>query len=93
MSVAVLLAVAAAISAAAAITEALAVPRGVSNSSRSTRSSRHTPDPRMGRMAGMTVLLARLARRAGMRAAPGDLDARIAAAGAPSASAPTTSSR
>jgi tight adherence protein C len=31
----------------------------------------------------MTVLLARLSRRVGMRAAPGDLDARIAAAGAP----------
>jgi tight adherence protein C len=31
----------------------------------------------------MTVLLARLARRAGLRAAPGDLEARIAAAGEP----------
>ena len=31
----------------------------------------------------MTVLLARLARRAGLRAAPRDLEARIAAAGAP----------
>ncbi len=34
-------------------------------------------------IAGMTVLAARLARRAGVRAAPGDLEARIAAAGAP----------
>ena len=82
VSAAVLLAVAAAISAAAAIAEALSTARGVSNSSRSTRSDRHTR-PRMGRLAGMTVLLARLARRAGMRAAPRDLDARIAAAGAP----------
>jgi tight adherence protein C len=31
----------------------------------------------------MTVLLARLARRAGLRTAPGDLEARVAAAGAP----------
>ena len=83
MSVAVVLAVAAAVSAAAAIAEALAVPRGVSNSSRSTRWTRHTTHPPIGRLAGMTVLLARLARRTGMRAAPRDLDARIAAAGAP----------
>jgi tight adherence protein C len=36
----------------------------------------------------MTVLLARLARRAGTRAPPGDLEARIAAAGAPLGLAP-----
>ena len=72
MSVALLLAVAAAISAAAAITDGLTAPR------RPRRTA-----PAMGHLAGMTVLLARIARRAGRRAAPRDLDARIAAAGAP----------
>jgi len=72
VSAAVVLAVAAAISAAAAITELLSSPR-----------RRRTASARVGHLAGMTVLLARLARRAGMRAAPGDLDARILAAGAP----------
>ncbi|MDX6718883.1 MAG: tight adherence protein [Solirubrobacteraceae bacterium] len=38
---------------------------------------------RAGRLGAMTVLLARIARRAGVRAAPPDLHARIAAAGAP----------
>jgi len=72
VSPAALLAVAAAVSAAAAITDVLTAPR---------RARLHAPP--IGRLAGMTVLLARLARRAGMRAAPRDLDARIAAAGAP----------
>ena len=72
MSAAVLLAAAAGISAAAAVTELLTAPR------RPRRAA-----PPIGRLAGMTVLLARLARRAGQRAAPRDLEARIAAAGAP----------
>ena len=72
MSAAVLLAAAAGLSAAAAVTELLTAPR------RPRRAA-----PRVGRLAGMTVLLARLARRAGQRAAPRDLEARIAAAGAP----------
>jgi len=75
VSPAILLAVAAAVSAAAAMTELLAAPR------RGRRAA-----PQIGHLAGMTVLLARLARlarRAGRRAAPRDLEARLAAAGAP----------
>jgi tight adherence protein C len=58
--------------AAASIVELAAIPRG----------------PRRARLAGghlgaMTVLLARIARGAGVRAAPRDLEARIAAAGTP----------
>lgn len=74
MSVAVLLAVAAAVSAAAAMTELLAAPR------RPRRAA-----PPIGHLAGMTVLLGRIARRAGSRVAPGDLETRLAAAGAPAA--------
>jgi len=74
VSVALLLAVGAAISAAAAVTEVLTAPRR-------PRPSRTAA--RMGHLGAMTVLLARIARRAGRRAAPRDLDARIAAAGAP----------
>jgi tight adherence protein C len=79
---ALLLALAAAISAAAAITELLTAPR------RAHPRPRPRPRPtdearRIGHLAGMTVLLARIARRAGRRAAPRDLDARLAAAGAP----------
>jgi len=74
VSIALLLAVGAAISAAAAVTEVLTAPRR-------PRSSRTAA--RMGHLGAMTVLLARIARRAGRRAAPRDLDARIAAAGAP----------
>lgn len=75
MSAALLLAVAAAVCAAAALAEwACAAPRA-------------RPRARAGagrsHLAGMTVLLARLARRAGVRVAPRDLEARIAAAGAP----------
>lgn len=74
MSPALLLAVAAAVSAAAAITDLLTAPGP----------SRARPAaPRIGHLAGMAVLLARIARRAGVRAAPRDLDARLAAAGAP----------
>ena len=74
MSIALLLAVGAAISAAAAVTELLTAPRR-------PRPSRTAA--RIGHLGAMTVLLARIARRAGRRAAPRDLDARIAAAGAP----------
>ena len=74
MSVALLLAIGAAISAAAAVTEVLTAPRR-------PRPSRTAA--RIGHLGAMTVLLARIARRAGRRAAPRDLDARIAAAGAP----------
>ena len=77
MSAAVLLAIAAAGCAAAAITEFLTAPR------RPRAGPGPRPAPAIGHLAGMTVLLARIARRAGLRAAPRDLDARIAAAGAP----------
>ena len=79
VSIAVLLAAAAGACAAAAIVEWLVVPRR-----RAPRAARAAaPRARRSRSAAMTVLLARLARRAGVRAAPGDLEARIAAAGAP----------
>ena len=75
MSVAVLLAVGAGACAAAAIAEWLGAPR---------RAGRpNAGDDRRSHLAGMTVLAARIARRAGVRTAPGDLEARIAAAGAP----------
>jgi tight adherence protein C len=72
MTAAVLLAAAAGICAAAAIAELASAPRR----SRAAR-------PRGGHLAGMTVLLARIARRAGVRAAPRDAAARLAAAGEP----------
>jgi tight adherence protein C len=70
-----LLAGLAGILAAAAIVEFVGAPR----------SARGAPRARLpgGHLGGMTILLARIARRAGMRAAPADLHARIAAAGAP----------
>jgi tight adherence protein C len=74
VTAAVALAAAAGVCAAAAIAELAAAPR------------RPRGRPRLalaGHVGGMTVLLARLARRAGVRAAPRDLEARIAAAGAP----------
>ena len=75
MSGAALLALAAGICAAAAIADWTAArPR-----QRGPRAAR----PARSHLAGMTVLLARVARRAGLRAAPGELEARIAAAGAP----------
>jgi len=74
VSVAVLLAAAAGACLAAALADVLAAPPR----------RRPTPAaPRIGHLAGMTVLLARIARRAGVRAAPRDLEARIAAAGFP----------
>ncbi len=74
MSVALLLAAGAAISAAAALTDLLSAPR---------RPPPSPTAPRIGHLGAMTVLLARVARRAGRRAPARDLDARIAAAGAP----------
>ncbi len=75
VSVAALLAAGAGACAAAAIAEWLgrARPRPRPDAGADGRSH----------IAGMTVLAARIARRAGVRAAPGDLEARIAAAGAP----------
>ena len=76
VSGAALLAAAAGACAAVAIVEWLAVPRR----SRSRAAREHGALSHVG---GITVLLARLARHAGVRAAPRDLEARIAAAGAP----------
>ena len=75
MSIAVLLAAAAGTCLAAAIADVLADPP--------RRRSAPAAAPGIGHLAGMTVLLARIARRAGVRAAPRDLEARIAAAGTP----------
>lgn len=72
MSVTILLAVGAAVSAAAAITDLLTAPRRA-----------HRATARVGHLGNMTVLLARIARRAATHARPRDLDARITAAGAP----------
>ncbi len=72
MTAAVALAGAAGVCAAAAIADLAAAPR------------RARPQRVIaGHLGGMTVSFARLARRAGVRAAPRDLQARIAAAGAP----------
>ncbi|HEY0345263.1 MAG TPA: type II secretion system F family protein [Solirubrobacteraceae bacterium] len=70
MTLAVPLAATAGICAAAAIAELVALPRA----------ARHGG---AGRLGGMTLLLARLARRAGVRGDRRDLQARLAAAGAP----------
>jgi tight adherence protein C len=75
VTIAVLLAALAGVCVAAAIGELAGAPRAGSR----TRASR----ARGGHLGAMTVLLARIARRAGVRAAPSDLQARIAAAGAP----------
>jgi tight adherence protein C len=72
MTLAVPLAAAAGICAATAIAELAAVPRAP----RSVR-------PRGGHLGGMTILLARIARRAGVRADRRELRARVAAAGSP----------
>jgi len=76
VSGAVLLAAAAGACLAAAIADVLTDPPR-------RRRQAHATAPRIGHLAGMTVLLARIARRAGVRAAPRDLEARIAAAGTP----------
>jgi tight adherence protein C len=72
MTVAVPLAAAAGICAATAIAELATLPRRA-----------RAPRQAGGHLGGMTVLLARLARRAGVRAGPRDLAARLAAAGSP----------
>jgi tight adherence protein C len=70
MTLAVPLAATAGICAAAALVELAALPRA----------ARHRGGRRLG---AMTLLLARIARRAGVRGVRGDLQARLAAAGAP----------
>jgi tight adherence protein C len=75
VSGAVLLAAGAGACAAAALAEWVAAPRPARGVTARAGGRSH--------LAGMTILLARLARRAGVRAAPGDLEARLTAAGAP----------
>jgi hypothetical protein len=75
MTIAALLAALAGLCAAAAIVEFAGAPRPGKRV--------RTQKPRGGHLGGMTILLARLARRPGARAAPPDIDAKIAAAGAP----------
>lgn len=82
MSIAVLLGAAAGACAAAAIVEWLGACRQPRSRSARDRAS-GGGGTLLSHLGAMTVLLARIARRAGMRAAPGDLEARIAAAGAP----------
>jgi tight adherence protein C len=72
MTAAVLVAAVAGACAAAAIVELAGVP----GRARAAR-------PRVGRLGGVTVLLARLGRLAGVHASPRDLQARLTAAGAP----------
>ena len=78
MSLALLLALAAGGCAAAALVDLLDAPPRAAPT-RTTLSAR----PVAGLLGRMTVLLARLARRAGVRGDAGDLEARIAAAGTP----------
>ena len=78
MTVAVVLAAGAGACAAAAIADWLGAPaRARARTRGTTAGAGHT------HLAGMTVLIARVARRGGLRIAPGDLQARITAAGAP----------
>ena len=77
MTLATLLAALAGVAAAAAIAALVGAPRPAG------RGRGRAASVRAGRLGGMTILLARIARRAGVRAAPSDLQARIAAAGAP----------
>jgi tight adherence protein C len=72
---AVVLAALAGVSAAAALVEFLGAPRPAGRRSAATS--------RGGHLGAMTVLLARIARRAGRLTGPADLQARISAAGAP----------
>jgi tight adherence protein C len=83
VTAAVLLAAVAGVCAAAAVAELLGAPRRPPSARSGSGSGRGQTAPRPGHLAGMTILLARIARRAGVRAAPSDLQARIAAAGAP----------
>ena len=72
LSGAAVLAVAGGACAAAALVELVGAPRG-----------RRRHRARAGRLGGLTALLVRLGRHAGAPAAPGELEAKIAAAGAP----------
>ena len=74
MSLAVLLAAAAGGCAAVAVAEWMGAP---------LCPPARAKCPKRSHLAGMTVLIARLARRAGFKAAPRDLEARLAAAGSP----------
>jgi tight adherence protein C len=76
MTVAALLAGLAGLCAAAAITEVLGAPRPAGRPRGPARA-------RAGHLGAMTVLLAQIARRIGVRPPPADLEARIAAAGGP----------
>ena len=84
MTAAVILAALSGIAAAAALAELLGAPRsaGGPRGGRAASARRSAALPG-GHLGAMTVLLARIARRAGARTAPNDLHARIAAAGAP----------
>ena len=79
MTVAVVLAALAGVLAAAAIAELAAAPRAP----RGARRKQRAQLPGGGHLGAMTVLLARIARRAGVGSASADLRAQIAAAGAP----------
>jgi tight adherence protein C len=78
---AVLLAALAGACAAAALTELLGAPRTGARAPAPGATGRAVAPG--GHLGAMTVLLARIARRAGVRGAPTDLHARIAAAGTP----------
>jgi tight adherence protein C len=78
VTLAVVLAALAGMLAAAAVVELAAAPKAVRG-----RAKRRAELPGGGHLGAMTVLVARIARRAGARAGPADLEARIAAAGAP----------
>ena len=84
MTLAVLLAAAAGVLAAAAVVDLLATARGAARRGPlGARRAGRGHGVAGGRLGAMTVLLARIARRAGVRTAPADLPARISAAGAP----------
>jgi tight adherence protein C len=79
VTVAVVLAALAGMLAAAAVVDLAGAPKPA----RGGRRSRRADLPGGGHLGAMTVLLARIARRAGARAGSADLQTKIAAAGAP----------
>ena len=81
MTLAVLLAALAGACAAAAIVEVAGARAAAGRGSAPGRLGASAAPP--GHLAGMTILLARLARRVGVRPPPAELQARIAAAGSP----------
>jgi len=84
VTLAVLLAAAAGVLAAAAVVDLLATAPGAARRGPlGARRAGRGHGVAGGRLGAMTVLLARIARRAGVRTAPADLPARISAAGAP----------